>query len=58
MAVFDDIENIIQIFQLHFNKIPKDEIISVLNATSFNIEQTNYDLSTGLKNNSFTNEII
>ena len=55
MAVFDDIENIIQIFQLHFNKIPKDEIISVLNATSFNIEQTNYDLSTGLKNNSFTN---
>lgn len=55
MAIFDDIENIIKIFQLHFNKIPKDEIISVLNATSFNVEQAYYDLSTGLKNNSFTN---
>ena len=58
MTVFDNIENIIKIFQLHFNKIPKDEIISELNATSFNIEQAYYDLSTGLKNNSFTNEII
>ena len=55
MAIFDEIENIIKIFQMQFNKIPKDEIISVLNATSFNVEQAYYDLSTGQKNFSFTN---
>ena len=55
MAIFDDIENIIRIFLTHFNKNTKDEIISVLNATSFNIEQAYYDLSTGQKKYSFTN---
>lgn len=55
LAVFDDIENIIKIFQMHFNKTPKDEIISVLNATSFNVEQAYYDLSNGIKKYSFSN---
>lgn len=55
MAIFDDIENIIKIFQMQFPKIPKDEIISVLNATSFNVEQAYYDLASGQKNFSFTN---
>lgn len=55
MAIFDDIENIIRIFQMQFSKLTKDEIISVLNATSFNVEQAYYDLSSGQKNFSFTN---
>ena len=55
MAIFDEIENIIKIFQMQFNKTPKDEIISVLNSTSFNVEQAYYDLATGHKNFSFSN---
>ena len=55
MAIFDDIENIIKLFQKEFNQTPKDEILSVLNSTSFNVEQAYYDLSTGHKNFSFTN---
>ena len=50
MVIFDEIENIIKIFQMQFNKISKDEIISVLNATSFNVEQAYYDLSSWQKN--------
>ena len=55
MAIFDDIENIIRIFLSNFQKNSKEEIISVLNATSFNIEQAYYDLSSGQKKYSFTN---
>ena len=55
MAIFDEIENIIKIFQMHFNKTPREEIMSVLNATSFNVEQAYYDLMTGQKNFCFTN---
>ena len=54
MAVFDDIDMIIKIFQSHFRKVPKEEIINTLNSTSFNIEQTFYDLSTGLKKYGFS----
>lgn len=54
MAIFDEIENIIKIFQMQFNKIPRDEILSVLNSTSFNIEQAYYDLYKGHKNFSFS----
>ena len=55
MEAFDDIDTIIKIFQTHFRKVPKEEIISVLNATSFNIEQAFYDLSNGQKKFCFTN---
>ena len=54
MAVFDDIDMIIKIFQSHFRKVPKEEIVNTLNANSFNIEQAFYDLSTGLKKYGFT----
>jgi hypothetical protein len=54
MAIFDEIESIIKIFQMQFNKIPRDEILSVLNSTSFNIEQAYYDLYKGHKNFSFS----
>ena len=54
MAVFDDIDMIIKIFQSHFRKVPKEEIINTLNSTSFNIEQAFYDLSNG-KKYGFTN---
>jgi hypothetical protein len=54
MAIFDDIENIIRIFMTHCTN-SKDEIISVLNATSFNIEQAYFDLQSGQKKYSFTN---
>ena len=54
MAVFDDIDMIIKIFQSHFRKVPKEEIINTLNSNSFNIEQAFYDLSTGLKKYGFT----
>ena len=54
MAIFDDIDMIIKIFQSHFRKIPKEEIVNTLNANSFNIEQSFYDLSTGLKKYGFT----
>jgi hypothetical protein len=54
MAIFDDIENIIRIFMTHCTN-SKDEIISVLNATSFNIEQAYFDLQLGQKKYSFTN---
>ena len=49
MAIFDDIENIIRIFMTHCTN-SKDEIISVLNATSFNIEQAYFDLQSGFTN--------
>ena len=55
MTVFDDIDNIIKIFQSHFKKVPKEEIISVLNATSFNLEQAYYDLANGQKVFCFNN---
>ena len=55
LAIFDEIENIIKIFQMHFSKMPREEIMSVLNATSFNVEQAYYDLMTNQKNFSFTN---
>ena len=54
MTIFDDIDMIIKIFQSHFRKIPKEEIVNTLNANSFNIEQAFYDLSTGLKKYGFT----
>lgn len=54
MAVFDDIDMIIKIFQSHFRKVPKEEIVNTLNSTSFNIEQAFYDLSTGLKKYGFS----
>ena len=54
MAVFDDIDMIIKIFQSHFRKVPKEEIINTLNSTSFNIEQAFYDLSTGIKKYGFS----
>ena len=54
MAVFDDIDMIIKIFQSHFRKVPKEEIVNTLNANSFNIEQAFDDLSTGLKKYGFT----
>ena len=54
MNVFDDIDMIIKIFQSHFRKIPKEEIINTLNSNSFNIEQAFYDLSNG-KKYGFTN---
>ena len=54
MAVFDDIDMIIKIFQSHFRKVPKEEIINTLNSTSFNIEQAFYDLSTGMKKYGFS----
>ena len=54
MAIFDEIESIIKIFQMQFNKIPRDEILSVLTSTSFNIEQAYYDLYKGHKNFSFS----
>ena len=49
MNIFDDIDMIIKIFQSHFRKIPKEEIINTLNSNSFNIEQAFYDLSYGKK---------
>ena len=55
MDIFDDIDTIIKIFQSHFRKISKEEIISVLNATSFNIEQAFFDLSNGQKKYCFSN---
>ena len=54
MTIFDDIDMIIKIFQSHFRKIPKEEIVNTLNANSFNIEQAFYDLSTGLKKYGFS----
>ena len=54
MTIFDDIDMIIKIFQSHFRKIPKEEIVNTLSANSFNIEQAFYDLSTGLKKYGFT----
>ena len=54
MTIFDDIDMIIKIFQSHFRKTPKEEIVNTLNANSFNIEQAFYDLSTGLKKYGFT----
>ena len=54
MAIFDDIDMIIKIFQSHFRKIPKEEIVNTLSSNSFNIEQAFYDLSTGLKKYGFT----
>ena len=47
MDIFDDNENIIKIFQIQYNKTPKDKIISILNYTSFNVEQAYYDLANG-----------
>ena len=43
------------LFQSHFKKVPKEEIISVLNATSFNLEQAYYDLANGQKVFCFNN---
>ena len=60
MPIFDEIDNILRVFHTKFAKIEKDVILSVLNATSFNLEQAFYDLNNYYNNGkpmiySFTN---
>ena len=45
MPIFDEIDNIIRVFHSKFNKVDKEIILSVLNATSFDLEQACYDLN-------------